>query len=200
MGKAYCKPRLASNLVHASSYSRRSKCASTKLRRQLKPRIQLGRRMTSSTTIPSAPPTIVLHEDTFRQYTNGTITGIVLWRINGKAFPDEAWNDFVIVVLGWWAGAIIRLLSGNSTKETMDLMDGPYSLICEGSIASIRCRFVDRRKDHDVVAVWSGNTVDLAKQILTAGKTALRKCHQHNWIHPDIKNLEKEINTLRKMI
>jgi len=156
--------------------------------------------MTSSTTNPSEPLKIVLHEDTFRQHPNGTITGIILWRINGEAYPDEAWNDFVIVVLGWWADAIIRLLTGTSTEETLDLMDGPYSLICEGSGESISCRFVDRRKNHNVIAVWSGNTVDLAKQIVTAGKTALRKCHQNSWTNSDIKSLEKEINRLRKVI
>lgn len=154
----------------------------------------------ASTTIPPAPLSLVLHEDTLRQQPNGTITGIVFWRINENAFPDEAWNDSVIVVLDWWARAIIRLLSGNTTIETMDLMDGPYSLICEGSVESVSCRFVDRREGEIVTAAWSGRTSDLAGHILAASKVALLKCHQSSWVDSDIKLLERDANVLRKII
>ena len=156
--------------------------------------------MAPLTTIASDPPTVVLQEDTLRRDASGTVTGIVFCYINDEAFPEQAWNDFVVIVLGWWVAGIIRMLKGNSRAETMDLMDGPYTVFCEGSDRTVRCRFVDRRSNDKTVAVWSGSTVDLAREILAAGKTALRTCHQNNWMDPDIELLEEEVNTLRKLI
>ena len=156
--------------------------------------------MTNSTTIPAATPTLVLREDSFRKHPNGTVTGIVFWRVSDNAFPDDAWNDFVIIILGWWTNAIIRLLSGTTTVETMDLMDGPYSVICEGSTEFLRCRFVQRGEGEKVIAVWTGRTSSLAEQILDAAKIALRQCHHNSWMDSDITRLEEAKNTLGSMI
>ena len=156
--------------------------------------------MASPVPPPSGTLTIVINEATFQQQRSGTTTGTIFWLINGKAFPDEAWNDFVIIVLAAWAAAVARLLSGTSTKESLNLMDGPYLLLCQGSSDLVDCKVIERRKSEAVVAVWSGNTVDLAKQILVAGKASLRKCHQLSWSSPDIKELEYEIKRLRRLI
>ena len=52
-----------------------------------------------------------------------------IWLVTGGAeFPRAGWNDFVVVVLGWWSSAILRLLENNSGMERVHFMDGP--LLC----------------------------------------------------------------------
>lgn len=142
----------------------------------------------------------MLDKDTFRRHANGTITGTIVWRIEDVSFPDDAWNDFVIVVLGWWLRAVNRLLRGISTSETLDLMDGPYSLICESSGHLVDCRFVERRTNQMQIATWSGETRELAKQILIAGRHAFRICQENGWMNSDIRLLESMVNTLRRVV
>jgi hypothetical protein len=156
--------------------------------------------MKSSSTTPPSTPAVVLDKDTMQQHASGSITGVVVWRFNGHVFPDEAWNDFVTVVLSWWTTAIVRLLNGNTTSETMDFMDGPYSVLCNCVDNSVECRFVDRRTESRTLASCSGETRELGRSILAAGKNALRFCHERQWTNADIQTLEKEVNALRKLI
>ena len=174
---------------------------STRLQRPSKQHIQLDDNITTPTMILTASPTVVMQEDTFQQHADGLITGIIMWNLNGTAFPDDEWNDFVVVILGWWTSALLRLLCNNSTAEMLDMMDGPFSVVCNGSGESVSCQFVERRL-HGAVAVasWAGKTRDLAREILAAGKYALRTCHEHGWTSSDITLLEKEVRTLRRMI
>jgi len=119
-----------------------------------------------------------------------------MWCIDGKAFPDDAWNDFVVVVLGWWAGSINRLVTGESVTEVLDLMDGPFSVICDSSGVSVKCRFIQRTKGDRILAEWSGKTCELANEILIVGRTVLRICHQNCWMNSDIEILERQIHAL----
>ncbi len=133
-------------------------------------------------------------------HATGSITGLVFWRVNGHGFPDDAWNDFVILVLGWWTTAIIHLLTGTTKTETMDFMDGPHSILCHSVDNSVDCQFVDRRTENRSLEAWSGETRELGCAILLAGKNVLRSCHERRWTNMDIQTLGKEVNVLRKLV
>jgi hypothetical protein len=53
-------------------------------------------------------------------------TGNIWLVINGRDFPAPQWNDFIVVILGWWAESLLRLLRNSSTKETVHFK-GPLS-------------------------------------------------------------------------
>lgn len=48
--------------------------------------------------------------------------------LDGSAFPTADWRDFGIVILGWWAEALVALDAGDCTAATLRFMDGPYEL------------------------------------------------------------------------
>ncbi len=153
------------------------------------------------TTTPAIPiPTVVLREQSMEQHSGGSITGIVFWKCNGHSFPDSAWNDFIIVILGWWVQAIARLIAGTTTTETMDFMDGPYSILCKTTNNSIDCQFVDRHSEVRAVASWTGQTRELASVIFSAGKLALRVCHTRGLANADLETLEREVRKLQRLM
>src|SRR4051812_22305838 len=68
-----------------------------------------------------------------------------LWLVvDGREFPSRGWNDFAVVVLAWWATALLRLFRGASTKERVDFMDGPYAVEVTGpSSGALRLRALE---------------------------------------------------------
>ncbi len=156
--------------------------------------------MQSSSARPSSTPAVLLGDDTMRRHASGSITGVVFWTVNGQNFPDDTWNDFVIVVLGWWTTAVVRLLDGTSVSETMDFMDGPYGVVCNRVGKSVECQFVERRTEMRLLASWSGGTRELGCAIFQAVKSILRACHERGWADADIQLLENRVNALRRLI
>lgn len=57
----------------------------------------------------------------------GGTAGVWL-EIGAIEFPARNWNDFAIVITGWWANAMTRLLRQESTEELIHFMDGPYAV------------------------------------------------------------------------
>lgn len=51
----------------------------------------------------------------------------IYWEHDGSSYPDSAWSDFSITILGWWIRSCADLLRGSS-RETFSFMDGPYSI------------------------------------------------------------------------
>lgn len=44
----------------------------------------------------------------------GPATGNITIDVDNKGFPKSSWNDFVIVILGWWTTAILRIMLNES--------------------------------------------------------------------------------------
>jgi len=66
-------------------------------------------------------------EDTFKCLpTKRTITGHLFVQVGDFFFPEKGWDDFVVVVLGWWIENAI-LLDGPVVEVDNLFMDGPYS-------------------------------------------------------------------------
>ena len=69
---------------------------------------------------------IIVDADSLSFRPRGSATGNIWLVIGGCEFPALQWNDFVVVILGWWVESLLRLLRNSSTKETVNFMDGPY--------------------------------------------------------------------------
>jgi len=126
-------------------------CGSIGSRRGLKLPIPLDRRMNYSVTLNDMNPIVEVDQASIAQHVSGNITGVIYWRSNDHCFPDDNWNDFVVVLLGWWTKAITRLLLGCSRSETFDFMDGPFSMLCTTATDVIDCQFIERRR----LAKWA---------------------------------------------
>src|SRR4051812_8660011 len=49
----------------------------------------------------------------------------------GIPYPDANWSDSVVVVLQWWAEAIIALKRRQTESATLQFMEGSYALQIE---------------------------------------------------------------------
>ena len=54
--------------------------------------------------------------------------GTIFFDIDENKFPDENWNDFVIIILSWWLNATYKLLENHSFSEDFYFMDGSYKI------------------------------------------------------------------------
>lgn len=63
--------------------------------------------------------------------SNGNVTGLVCLRVGEEHFPDSQWNDFPIIVLGWWIAGLLEIVQGQADTFEGRFMDGPYSFIVD---------------------------------------------------------------------
>jgi hypothetical protein len=114
----------------------------------------------------------------------GSIVGRLWLVLDDHAFPERAWSDLIVVVLGWWAD---ELLQTRSTTETLTLlfMDGPYSVrlqaSSEGDMWSVyllrdRAQLGTRRE-----ATGSVQREQFELGVLTAAREVVDACRQKGW-------------------
>jgi hypothetical protein len=63
--------------------------------------------------------------DSLTQSARGAVFGEVAFAIDRSYFPEQKWNDFIVVVLGWWSGKCAALLRG-APQDELWFMDGPF--------------------------------------------------------------------------
>ncbi len=71
---------------------------------------------------------IVVNAGSIRVRKVGPSTGEIWLELGEVAFPAPGWNDFVVVVLDAWVGAVLRLARKQSSLEKIHFMDGPYEV------------------------------------------------------------------------
>ena len=58
--------------------------------------------------------------------------------VNGAYFPFEEWDDFVVIVLGWWVEAL-PMLHVATRKTHFSFMEGPYEFVITPSGGAVQC-------------------------------------------------------------
>jgi hypothetical protein len=89
---------------------------------------------------------IVFDPETLHQSKMGSVTGVVYFEFGpGRRFPCVGWNDFVVVLAGWWMAALEKLVEGQSEVD-FRFMDGPYWITAapQGTCRLFQCT-EDRR-------------------------------------------------------
>lgn len=51
------------------------------------------------------------------------ITGVICLNINNRFFPDNNWNDFIIILLNWW---IKDIITNKHINNNYFFMDGSF--------------------------------------------------------------------------
>ena len=65
-----------------------------------------------------------INVDSIRRSKSGQITGVLFLRINNLIFPEEGWNDFIVVVLGFWVSEVLKNWNLDILGD-FRFMDGP---------------------------------------------------------------------------
>lgn len=110
--------------------------------------------------------------------------------VGGVAFPSAGWTDFAVNVVAWWADALVRILDGDSMKEEIRFMDGPYVVRVERTTNDAwRLELVDdlplRRVRHAAVV----DPVPLVASVVTAAESLLELCRERSWESRDSARL-----------
>jgi hypothetical protein len=121
---------------------------------------------------------IVTDRATVSKGASGAITGVVAIRLGEVCFPEGRWNDFIVVVLGWWARQAAALRAGDPAR--LVFMDGPYSVVAR-PVNGVS-RLVCLRGTADGAAVLEKGEVPTAALVaatMRAARETLALCEQN---------------------
>lgn len=72
---------------------------------------------------------IIGENSNLNQGSSGLITGEIYFEENNNYFPEKGWNDFTVIILGWWISSFLKSVKQNSETFEFCFMDGPFKLI-----------------------------------------------------------------------
>lgn len=121
-----------------------------------------------------------------------------LWlATDGAAFPMARWSDLVVVVLGWWVAAILRLLRSNSRRERLQFMDGPYAVeISRASTGRLRMQMFAGPSGGSEVAVGEADLVSFVGELAAQSRRLLEECRLREWWSRDAELLASSLDDL----
>ncbi|MCP4256384.1 MAG: hypothetical protein GY774_02525 [Planctomycetes bacterium] len=61
--------------------------------------------------------------------SDGMTTGEIWFEIGEDAFPEESWNDFVVIILSWWIESLNNFIIGVMKEIEFSFMDGPFTIV-----------------------------------------------------------------------
>ena len=135
---------------------------------------------------------IVTEPGTVAVSQTGPVTGCIWLEFNGNCFPEHAWNDLVIVVMGWWLAALLRLQRQESQRETIDFMDGPYRLeISRTETGMLSVRAFDDQRGKDAVATGETPLPPFVAQATAQAVALLEACRRNRVWSKDEQSLHE---------
>jgi hypothetical protein len=142
---------------------------------------------------------IMVEASSVKVRAGGPATANLWVVIDGREFPSRGWNDFVVVVLGWWAAALILLFRGVSTRESVSFMDGPYSVeISRPSSGTLQFRALEGAMRANESALGSAPAFEFALSLISQGRVVLEACRQRNWWSSDAETLQLSLLSLEE--
>jgi hypothetical protein len=155
---------------------------------------------------------VAVRLDSLTQSERGAIFGEMAVQVGDKQFPDPDWNDFIVVVLGWWSETCTSLLAGSSHSEELWFMDGPFLLTIEVESSQVwSVNFMRQRAAAGPAMIKSepvpGLPADLriaalrfTRSVALRGREVLNACLQHGWMTPELDDLASRNRTLRSRL
>ena len=67
-----------------------------------------------------------IKDDSIKISFKGNVTGIIYLQYDNFIFPEENWNDFIVILLTDWSKKLINLASKGTSEEVFRFMDGPF--------------------------------------------------------------------------
>lgn len=126
-------------------------------------------------------------------------TGNIWLKLEGCDFPARGWNDFIVVLMGWWANALLRLVRGDCTHEIIPFMDGPYAVeVIMSSPGMLRFQAVQGQDRNMAIAFGEQSVDDFIKALIFQGQEVLDACRRQSWWSKDAEILETALDALSK--
>lgn len=125
-----------------------------------------------------------------------------IWLVTGRdGFPMVGWTDFVVVLLGWWSRAILRLLGNNSGTERVNFMDGPYAVeLSMAQSGKLRFRMFAGFSGGREAAVGEADIKRFISELATQSRKLLDECRLREWWSPDAEALTSHLHDLERQL
>lgn len=135
---------------------------------------------------------VEIDEESIERSEKGSITGSIWLKMDDTAFPEQGWNDFIVVVLGWWTNEAAALIAGTKRRGELVFMDGPFSVevSAEGERWKVECNR-RRRNGKTLEHRATIGVSDVAAALVRAADTVLGRCEKGQWTSPDIEELQR---------
>jgi hypothetical protein len=144
---------------------------------------------------------LVVQLDSISVRPNGSAIGDIWIDANNIQFPARHWNDFVVLLLTWWAEAVGRLLVGDSTREVVRFMEGPHQV--EVSLSSLgSLQFTSRSGAGRLEIHPLGEAVPemFARTLLDQSADVLEICRKNSGWSQDGEDLQEACVTLARAV
>lgn len=143
---------------------------------------------------------IIVNLESFNKNRLDSITCEIYFKINEFFYPEEGWNDFVIVILNWWLYAFKNFQSLNNDSFEMLFMDGPLKVKAKKNENNeLEMVFIRRYIDcEDCICTIKCSEENLKKELLKAARKTLREISNQNWQTSDTEVLKKQILVFSK--
>lgn len=126
-----------------------------------------------------------------------SVTADIWVILDGDDFPKKNWNDFVIVILGWWAAALLRLLRDASEREMLNFMDGPYSIeITKVGSDVLRFRALEGINRKNEICICESHAMSFVFDIISQSRNLLDVCRGNNEWSNDANILKASLDAL----
>lgn len=132
-----------------------------------------------------------------RRSSRGQVTGLLTVSLGTTVFPGEAWDDFVVVVLGWWVRAFCALVNRSTRTAEWLFMDGPFRIdLGELESGSVVVRLVRSGNQESIEGTEPVIVASIREQLESAGRSVLGACENRGWSSADIDELRAALSEL----
>lgn len=131
--------------------------------------------------------------------SRGAITGRIHVSNATSTFPEPEWNDFVVVILGWWLDAAAQIFDGRQRDVQFQFMDGPFSIAVSSRTGlTLELTLQAGPKRRRTGETWTCEAEAVRRELLRSARTVLATCSANGWKTDDTAALEHGLNRLAK--
>ena len=106
-------------------------------------------------------------------------------------------SDIIVVILGWWAAAVLRLLRNSNGSERVHFMDGPYAIeISKSELGRLHLRMFAGPGGGREVATGEADVTRFATELSGQSRKLLNECKARGWWSADADELTLQLQSL----
>jgi hypothetical protein len=125
--------------------------------------------------------------ESLAQSSSGMITGEIFLGDNATFFPEERWNDFPVVILGWWLEVLATVSAGVAVE--CRFMDGPFLFRVSPLPGQMCC--IEFLGSQSASPPAQAQLPQLQSSVRSAALAVLAACNSNGWRTQDTQHLHK---------
>jgi hypothetical protein len=140
---------------------------------------------------------LIVDVGTFEVRPRGQATAGIWLVTESGAFPAAGWDDFIVVILGALARALLKTIRSNGVRGRVHFMDGPHAVDLALSSGILHFKLISRDRE-----VGSGEAAlnSFTNALASQSRKVLHACRSRDWWSTDADTLESLVRDLEREI